>query len=234
MSDCAQQLAHFRDLPFELSPYVAAKLGVFHQLGVTPFTFSLHLWMRNTSGHSPQHRDRKRTERKTQNLTPKIFMVYLQASGHQRRNSTLLIFLKCLFPRAIPALLLWLCLLSLCQHYLFPLRLGRWHDWSPPSTGTADPSLSLWCPCLPGGWGTIAVYGCRHGVCRDLREKVLTHCILQGRDRHFPGLQRLEVPLHSCRPRTACGLTALAGAQGVGKRFVQQEAMQVRLVGDSI
>lgn len=82
------------------------------------------------------------------------------------------------------------------------------------------------------------MYGCRHELRSET--KVLTHCILQGRDRHFHGLQRLDVPLHSCGPRTA-----LAGAQGVllhprrqgqevGKRLAQEEAVQVGWVRDSI
>lgn len=124
--------------------------------------------------------------------------------------------------------------LSLCQHYLFPLRLRRWHDWSPPSTGTAAPSLPL-VPVPPGGCGTIAVYGCRHELRSEGQGAHPLHPP-RDRDRHFHGLQRLDVPLHSCGPRTA-----LAGAQGallhpprqgqgVGKGFAQEEAMKVGLL----
>lgn len=111
--------------------------------------------------------------------------------------------------RSVP--FMWLHLLSLCQHYLFP------SDWE----GNMTDRLQTQGKLLP-----IAIFGARvswetgassqyTGVVmesRYLREKVLTHCILRVKDKYLHDLQHLEVSLQSCGPRTACMPTALADA----------------------
>lgn len=153
---------------------------------------------------------RKKKTKKPKVLTPK-YMGHVQASSHKWWNSTLPTFLTVSFfwVRSVP--FMWLHLLSLCQHYLFP------SDWE----GNMTDRLQTQGKLLP-----IAIFGARvswetgassqyTGVVmesRYLREKVLTHCILRVKDKYLHDLQHLEVSLQSCGPRTACMPTALADA----------------------
>lgn len=157
-----------------------------------------------------QKREGEKKNQKTQGLNSKIYGAH---SGFKSQvmefHSSYLSHSLFFWVRSV--LFMWLHLLSLCQHYLFP------SDWE----GNMTDRLQTQGKLLP-----IAIFGARvswetgassqyTGVVmesRYLREKVLTHCILRVKDKYLHDLQHLEVSLQSCGPRTACMPTALADA----------------------